>query len=71
MDRFNSEGILRHNLVQTLKDRRAVGTARRIDTCLLCRRSGVNESGLCEMCYGMLDGEEFVLAERWISGKGP
>lgn len=54
-----------------LRDRRKVMAARRIDSCLLCRRGGVNDAGLCEVCYGMLDGEELRLAGRWLSGEGP
>jgi len=71
MDRINSEGIPRKDLVQTLRDQRAVTTARRIDSCLLCRRGPVNDAGLCDLCYGMLNGEALNLAERWTSGKGP
>ena len=46
--------------------------ARRINSCLLCRRIGVNESGLCEVCYAMLeDAEEQTLASKWLSGEAP
>ena len=45
--------------------------ARKINSCLLCRRIGVNETGLCEVCYGMLDGEELRLATKWLTGEGP
>ena len=71
MNRLNSEGYPRHQLLQVMRERRIVMDARRIDACLLCRRNKVNESGLCEVCYGMLDGEELRLAERWRSGVGP
>lgn len=71
MERHNSEGILRKDLKIALRDRRQVLTARRIDSCLLCRRPRVNESGLCDVCYGMLEGEELDLACRWLSGEGP
>ena len=71
MERFNSEGILRNELIVTLRDRRKVADARRIDACLLCRRNRVNESGLCDFCYGTLDGEELKLAMRWLAGVGP
>ncbi len=71
MERLNSEGVLRAELGLTLKDRRKVMSARKINSCLLCRRLGVNDSGLCEICYGMLDGTELKLAERWLSGQGP
>ena len=71
VDRFNSEGILVHDLLITLKNVRSVREARRVNTCLLCRRRGVNDSGLCEVCYGMLDGEPLNVAQRWLSGQGP
>lgn len=71
MDRVNSEGIPRWQLTVALKDRRQVTEARKVDTCMLCRRHRVNESGLCDMCYSGLDGEEFRLAARWLSGVGP
>lgn len=31
----------------------------------------VNEAGICEVCYGSLDGPELALAVRWRSGVGP
>jgi hypothetical protein len=71
VERLNSEGIPRYHLSLALKDRKLVSTARRINTCLLCRRKPVNESGLCEVCYGMLDGEELKLACKWLTGEGP
>lgn len=71
MDRLNGEGIPRDNLLLALRDRRAVTGARRIDACLLCRNPRVNEAGLCESCYAMLDGEELRLATRWLAGVGP
>jgi hypothetical protein len=71
VDRLNGEGILRKNLILALRDRRAVGTARRINSCLLCRRIGVNEAALCDVCYSMLDGEELVWAQKWLTGVGP
>lgn len=71
MERWNSEGILREMLVVALKDRDMVLTARRVDTCMLCRRKKVNEAGICEVCYGSLDGPELTLAVRWRSGVGP
>ena len=72
MERLNSEGIPRDDLRIALRNRRVVMTARRIDSCLLCKRRGVNETGLCEVCYGMLDdAEELRLATRWLTGEGP
>lgn len=71
MDRLNSEGIPRHTLAIALRDRKKVADARRIDACMLCRRGRVNEAGLCDVCYGMLDGEELRLAGRWLTGEGP
>lgn len=71
MDRVNSEGILQRDLAVYLRDRRHVMAARRIDTCMLCRRHKVNEAGLCDYCYGGLDGEEARLASKWLTGQGP
>jgi hypothetical protein len=71
MDRLNGEGIPRRLLSTALKDRKQVLGARKINSCLLCRRIGVNEAGLCEVCYAMLEGEELNLAVRWLQGVGP
>jgi hypothetical protein len=54
-----------------LRNRRQVVAARKINSCLLCRRIGVNEAGLCDFCYSMLDGDELLLAVRWLQGVGP
>ena len=65
MDRLNPEGIPRKQLSFVLSQSRRVYEARRIDSCLLCRHPKVNDAGLCELCYSMLDGEELQLATRW------
>ena len=70
-DRLNSEGIRRDELRWVLTQRRFVITARRINSCLLCRRNGVNEAGLCQVCFTLLDDEESRLANKWTSGEGP
>ncbi|HWD39414.1 MAG TPA: hypothetical protein VG944_11225, partial [Fimbriimonas sp.] len=67
-ERLNSEGIRRDDLMVALRDRRQVMGARRIDSCMLCRRHNVNNSGLCEICYGALNGDEQRMAERWLNG---
>ena len=69
--RLNSEGVPREHLKLVLRDRRTVNAARKIDRCLLCRRPGVNEAGLCGVCWAALDEEELALAQRWLSGQGP
>ncbi len=72
MERLNSEGIGRSQLAWTLTQPHIVLTARRIDACLLCRRKGVNEAGLCEVCYILIDDpEETFLIRRWLTGEGP
>ena len=71
MERSNSEGIRHDELNYALKNRRVVWMARRINACLLCRRPGVNEAGLCDVCYALLDEECLTLAGRWLSGLGP
>jgi len=70
-DRLNSEGIRRDQLAWALKQRNIVSKARKINSCLLCRRIGVNEAGLCEVCFALLTDDEFKTASRWISGEGP
>lgn len=70
-DRLNSEGIQRHKLIQALGERRVVLSARRIDSCLLCRAHNVNEAGLCAMCWSQLTDEEIALGQRWLIGQGP
>ena len=71
VERVNSEGIPRLDLAHYLRHRSSVIAARRIDTCMLCRRHRVNEAGLCDYCYSALDGEEARLAAAWLSGQGP
>ncbi|CAN5574715.1 hypothetical protein BH11ARM2_BH11ARM2_17180 [soil metagenome] len=71
MERWNSEGIRRNELLFALRTPRTVATARRINACLLCRRNSVNEAGLCVVCYSLLEGEEARMAERWLSGEEP
>jgi hypothetical protein len=71
VERLNSEGILRKDLMWALAQRRIVVTARRIDACLLCRRNRVNEAGLCEVCNASLTEEEHELVEKWMRGTGP
>jgi hypothetical protein len=72
VERLNSEGIPRHQLKFALRRPATVLTARRVDSCLLCRRKGVNEAGLCDLCYPLIqDPEEQGLIEKWLSGEGP
>ena len=72
MERLNAEGIPRHQLKFALSRPAIVATARRVDSCLLCRRHGVNEAGLCDLCYPLIqDPDEQILVERWMSGEGP
>lgn len=71
MERLNSEGIRRQDLLWALGQVKVVMTARRIDSCLLCRRRGVDESGLCNVCGSALSDEEQSLVESWRRGTGP
>jgi hypothetical protein len=72
VDRLNSQGIPRDSLKFALGQRRIVMAARRTGSCMLCRRRGVNETGLCDVCYSLLDDpEELRLANRWLTGEGP
>jgi hypothetical protein len=72
VERRNSEGILPNQLKWTLTQPHLVLTARKMNACLMCRRTGVNEAGLCDVCYVLLDDpEEQRLATRWMTGVGP
>lgn len=71
MERFNSEAIPRHKLIEALKDAFAVRIARRIDRCLLCKRPGVNEAALCDVCWTLITEDELALAQRWLNGVAP
>ena len=71
MERLNSEGILRSDLAFALGSRKIVRDARKMDSCLLCRRKNVNEAALCDVCYSMLEGDELMLALKWLTGVGP
>jgi hypothetical protein len=71
VERLNAEGILRKDLKWALSQRRIVLAARRINSCLLCRRANLNEAGLCDVCNASLTEEELELVERWRRGTGP
>ncbi len=71
MDRINGEGIRRTELKWALTQVRVIRDARRIDRCLLCRRTDVNEAALCLVCWSSLDDEELRLAQRWTLGVAP
>ncbi|MCE2767304.1 MAG: hypothetical protein ACK53G_12185 [Armatimonadota bacterium] len=71
MDRLNSEGIPRDQLGYALRNRKMVMFARQTDTCMLCCRNNVGESGLCSYCYSSLDSPELELAVKWNAGVGP
>jgi hypothetical protein len=71
MERLNSTGIPRQHLLFALKDARTVNAARRIDSCLLCRRNGVNDAALCHVCWALLNEDELKQGERWLTGVGP
>jgi len=72
VERINSEGIPRATLKFALSKTIIVMRARRTDLCMLCRHKGVNEAGLCEVCYASIqDPEEHRLIGKWLSGEGP
>ncbi|MFI5385684.1 MAG: hypothetical protein ACHQ50_06135 [Fimbriimonadales bacterium] len=71
MVRLNSEGIRRDELGWALTQHRIVKAARKINSCLLCRRIGVNEAGLCDVCSATLTDQEAALLELWRRGTGP
>jgi len=68
VERWNSEGIPRDQLMWALTQRPVIRSFRKLDSCMLCRRKGVNEAALCEACFSMLDGIEFDSAQQWLSG---
>lgn len=69
--RINSEGIRREELVWALGQRLLVLGARKIDSCLLCRRAGVNEAAICDYCWTTLDDSELRAASKWTIGVMP
>ncbi|MDI9641137.1 hypothetical protein QPK87_05595 [Kamptonema cortianum] len=69
--RDHPEGIPRDQLIWSLNQERIVRTAIRIDRCLLCREPGVNESGLCLLCFSYLTPDERPHAEMWTMGAMP
>jgi len=69
--RINSEGIERSKLVWVLSQATFVLAARRIDSCLLCRRHHVNEAALCDYCWATLDERELEAATKWTLGVRP
>jgi hypothetical protein len=71
VERVNSQGIPRRQLLWALKQPRHVKKAIKEDACLLCRANGVNEAALCDTCYALLNEPELSAAERWLSGVGP
>lgn len=71
VDRLHPEGIRRGDLTFALSRRLSVETARRVNRCLLCRRSDVNEAGVCQFCMPLLSESELRLVDRWLTGQGP
>ena len=69
--RVNPEGIRRDELAWALSQASYVRAARRIDSCLLCKRNNVNEAGLCDYCWATLEGEELEAAAKWTMGVRP
>jgi hypothetical protein len=70
-NRWNSEGIPRDQLKWALTQKTMVLRARRTRQCLICCASSVNEAGLCDICWAVLDEKELELAGKWLSGVGP
>ena len=54
-----------------LTQRSIVANARKIDSCLLCRRREVNEAGLCNYCWATLSESELDVAVKWTHGAMP
>ena len=71
MEYVNSEGIPIDQLDLALRTPALVKSARKNDSCLLCKRPRVNAAGICDYCYSQLDEPSLRLATRWLSGVGP
>lgn len=71
MDRFNPEGIPRNRFIHALETPSIVQAAIKRNSCLLCRRSGVNSAGICEICTAQLSGKENDLVQKWLRGAMP
>jgi hypothetical protein len=71
MERWNAEAIPRNELAWALGRSDIVRTARRIDSCLLCRAPEVNEAALCPACWAILDEPEIGIAQEWMTGARP
>ena len=71
VDRLNSEGNPRDQLKLALSNRMLVEKNRKLDRCLLCCSSNVNEAALCHVCWSFLDDAEYEIARRWTIGVGP
>lgn len=71
MERWNPEAIPRHQLKFALTNPSYVKSARKVDSCLLCRNPKVNEAGLCDVCWSVLSDSELKLALRWLTGEAP
>jgi hypothetical protein len=71
MDRWNPQGMKRSNLAWALSKPEIVEKHRRMDSCMLCCRGGVNEAGLCEVCTALLSNQDSDTVERYRRGAGP
>lgn len=71
MLRWNAEGLPRNQLIWALSRPDIVGRFRRINSCMLCMARDVNEAALCEVCYGMLEGDELNAAVDYMAGVRP
>lgn len=70
-NRWNSEGMPRHEILWALSQPRIVKKAIRESSCLICCNSKINEAGLCDICWATLDDQELNIATKWVAGSGP
>ncbi|MCE9559907.1 MAG: hypothetical protein K8R88_13280 [Armatimonadetes bacterium] len=71
MTRWNAEGVHLKDLPYALSRVDIVSLYRNMNRCMLCMRVGVNEAGVCGVCYSMLDGEPLKAVLEWTMGKRP
>jgi len=68
MKRWHEEAINRSEFLMVLESAEKVAFYRRMGKCMLCMRPRVNSAGICDFCYGLLDGKELEMVLEYING---
>lgn len=71
MERMNPAGIRPESLAYALSRPDIVAFYRKANSCMLCRRTGVNQAGLCDSCVAMLSSRDHDLVTRYLAGVLP